>query len=40
MGDKCVPGNLVYQEAMTRKATGHRDFHAGQAGSFFKGTIN
>ena len=29
MGGKCVPGNVVYQGAVTRKDTGHTDYYTG-----------
>ena len=29
MGGKCVPGNVIYQGAVTRKDTGNTDFYTG-----------
>ena len=29
MGGKCVPGNVVYQGAVTRLDTGHTDYYTG-----------
>ena len=29
MGGKCVPGNVIYQGAVTREDTGHTDYYTG-----------